>query len=150
MMTNKGVLAIGTIIVVLNIILAMAAVTIIELMVQQFELNQKLILVDQSVRMKCTAMVRDSINQEYSRRSGDIDSIATVRAMEFYGEPTMDTYKSSLFQQTDSLEIEIIGETAEEIREIISHSHYEPSIISCDTITYHPQFSDSMVKINIK
>lgn len=149
-MNNKAVLAVGTVIVVLNILLAMGAVVFIEFAVQQYELQQKLIIIDQDVGLKCTSIIREAINDEYSRRDDDHDSISVLRAVEFYGEPEPTDYKSKKLTEQSNLEISICGDTDKEIIECQSNLPLKPALVSCETLTYHPELANSKIKLVIQ
>ena len=84
---RKGVLEVGTIFVILNIIVATVGVMSVEFLLGQYKLQQKLVLLDQNIRIKCSSVIKETANQEYSKKEGIIDSLATMQIKDFFGTP---------------------------------------------------------------
>ena len=147
MMNKKGVLEIGTIFVILNIFLAIGAVTAIELVMQQYDLQQKLIIAEQAEKIKCTSIIREAMNQEYSREYDELDSIAMVRALDFYGEPDPTDYKSKAMDETSDTSISICSGTRQEISTCVMNAG--PKQVVCSTEVYHPTLGESNVIVMI-
>jgi len=146
---KKGVLAVGTIIVILNILLATGAFTLINWMVGQFQLQQKLVVLDQGIRIQCNAITRDSLNEEYSKRGQEPDSLASVQLLDFYKEE-IGNYESEIFSETDVMSVRVCSGSPNEIIKCQLELQKELDgdvLMMCDTITYHPHFVDSSSRI---
>jgi hypothetical protein len=150
-MNKKGILEIGTIIVVLNILLAILGVTWIELFSNQFKLSQNLVITTQGISLQCSAIVREATTNNYAQRSHETTSLASVKLEEFYGKPEKNSNTGEELELGE-IELVICGDTLVEITqcEIDRINNEQVTIMACEAPAYHPLFYDSYSKILVK